>query len=939
MVNALEYSPVELDKKSFEESLIGTLLWWIRESEEDEGLFHDPAKYKLFIEELNTPGFAEDVFLPLALKLRDTHGISEDDIKEGLISCLHTSAYVAGYEKPDPITCAKIVKSFLGDDTGSDDPIITNAKGQAEHFMSKRGLHFTRMALMCHFWKMFQPELLTFSTSKEGIEEHFSYIDEIVPEEHKEGIIYGIHLSGNPPVYDNLREKKKDFAERGREDLFESYVILLSSCRVCDFTTAFPFSDTEKLIPELDAIHSSKYEEELLIFLQSAASQGKYKVSFLEAGSDTVFNPLEQVNKLEEAGIDEKIIRKVLLLGRKYRTFKGCAIQILKNFEFIHKKFSDKELDNFFASISRLARITTVVARSIEIAISICEENPEEVIEAEDIEAMVQSCTLITLHEKNEDADGYLFPAMVHGSKKNTLDSETKRKAYNELLLRKSFPFCESQVLGSKAFYIIGLALGHKKFLRIDMLLKALHELLLESEIESDACSRILDSLADIDLETFEIKNWMPSFTVEDLALAEKITAKLDKDSEKLVAELNNESNPIGIAADESWGIILRDQSIESPKFRQASTRLSIAGAAATLAFGYNTQPKWVPDGLIPNLEIHKLTQKMRGGEKVIFEEIVDEAKKNGEIDEVIRTMRSLIPFICDRIVAARNERAGLLPIGSKIHSSKDMPDDRFQKVLKMLAGWGIGSTSFRLISEGQTYVLPPVGTPDEWKMIVSFLGMLGTFNSDANSQLCAAGRWTDLETPAVVGSTILLASTSNIERYDLRGKLTSSHKKEVCRRIMAFDAGVKVEGLPFDLAKANGRTDILGRFALSDSDTWQLISTLATHHTYEGPFKDLFTTYKDSHERIVREHGLSTVIRSSRWIKEPRKGSQRILQDDPYDYHEAMINRILAARSKDSEVIREVRAAVLKAWEGFHEARSGFIEERKLEYEQFMSA
>lgn len=930
MVNALEYSPVELDKKSFEESLRGTLLWWIRESEEEEDLFHDPEKYKLFIEELNTPDFAEDVFLALALKLRNTYGISEDDIKEGLISCLHTSAYVAGYEKPDPITCARIVRSFLGDDIESDDPIITNAKGQAEHFMSKRGLHFTRMALMCHFWKMFQPELLTFSTSKEGIEEHFSYIDEIVPEEHREGIIYGIHLSGNPPVYDNLREKKKEFAERGKEDLFESYVILLSSCRVCDFTTAFPFSDTEKLIAELDVIQNSKYKEELLIFLQSAGSQGNIKVSFLEAGSDTVLNPLEQVSKLEEAGIDEKMIRKVLLLGRKHRALRCCTIQILKNFVFLSKKFATKELDKFFASISRQAQITPVVARSIEIGVSICEEDPEA-----EIEAAVLNCTLLTLYEKDKEASGYLFPAVVRGSKKNALSDEIKHEAYVKFMSKKGFPFCDSEELGAKAFYIFGLSLGHKRFLRIEMLLNALYELLQKDEIEAEACSRILDSLTDINPETFEIKKWISSSEVEDMALAEKIMVKLDEETEKM----ETESNPISVSANESWGIILRDQSVENPKFRQASTRLSIAGAAATLAFGYNSQPKWIPDGLIPNLEIHNLTQKMRNGEKIVFEEVVDEAKKNGEIDEVILTMRSLIPFICDRIVAARSERAGLLPIGSKIHSSKDMPDDRFQKVLKMLAGWGIGSTSFRLISEGQTYVLPPVGTPDEWKMIVSFLGMLGTFNNDANSQLCAAGRWTDLETPAVVGSTMLLASTSNIERYDLRGSLTSSHKKEVCRRIMAFDAGVKVENLPFDLEKAKGRTDILGRFALSDSDTWQLISTLATHHAYEGPFKDLFTTYKDSHERIVREHGLSTVIKSSRWIKEPRKGGQKMLQDDPYDYHEGMLNRILATRRAQPEVVSAIRAAILKAWEGFHESRSGFIEERKSEYEQFMSA
>lgn len=934
MVNILEYNPVEVDKKSFEESVRGSFLWWIRESEEDEALCREPEKFKLFIDELNSPEFVEKVFVPLALKLRDDYGMNEDDIKEGLISCLHTSAYIAGYENTDSISCAKIAKSFLGDNLGEEDQSVVNARGQAEYFMGKRGLHFTRMALMCHFWKLFQPELLPFSPSREGIEEHFSYIDEVVPEEHREGIIYGIHLSGNPPVYDKLRETKEAFVERGREDLFESYVILLSSCRTCDFTTAFPFSDIEKLIEELDAIQSSKYKEELLIFLQSAASLGDRRISFLEAGSASVCNPLEQVAKLEEAGIDEKTIRKVLLLGRKYRALKSCVIQILQNYEFLHKKFSGKEMDSFLGLISRQAQITPIIARSIEIGVSLCEEDPEA-----DIEAAILNCTLLTLYEENKQEVGYLFPAIVRGTNKNTLDKETKHSAYVSFMSKKSFPFCESSRLGSKAFYIIGLALGHKRFIRVELLLNTLYELFKQGEIEEDACSRILDTLMDIDPQTFEIKNWGESLMVDDLDLAAKIATKLDQDTEKLVEELSNKENPISVAANESWGIILRDQSVENARFREPSTRLSIAGAAATLAFGYNSQPKWIPNGLIPNLEIHGLTRKMRGGEKIAFEEIVDEAKKNGEIDEVIRTMRSLIPFICDRIIAARNERAGLLPIGSKIHSSKDMPEDRFQKVLKMLANWGIGSTSFRLISEGQTYVLPPVGTPDEWKMIVSFLGMLGTFNEDANSQLCVAGRWTDLETPAVVGSTMLLSSASNIERYDLRGNLTSSHRKEICRRIMAFDAGVKVKGLPFDLEKAIGRTDMLGRFALSDSDAWQLVSTLATHSAYEGPFRELFTEFKDSHERIVREHEISTVIRSSRWIKEPKKSVYRTLKDDPYDYHEAMLNRILAARSESPEIVGQVRAAILKAWEGFHEARSGFIEERKSEYEQFMSA
>ena len=124
----------------------------------------------------------------------------------------------------------------------------------------------------------------------------------------------------------------------------------------------------------------------------------------------------------------------------------------------------------------------------------------------------------------------------------------------------------------------------------------------------------------------------------------------------------------------------------------------------------------------------------------------------------------------------------------------------------------------------------------------------------------------------------------------------------------MAFDGGVKQEGLPFDLPSAVGRTDMLGRRHYADFWTYRRLGTLATHAEYEGPLGREFEPFERSFLSILERANLTGALRSSAWV------FQHARRGDDAEAHERMVGKftnawLRASRRPDLGVIREVQA------------------------------
>ncbi len=263
-------------------------------------------------------------------------------------------------------------------------------------------------------------------------------------------------------------------------------------------------------------------------------------------------------------------------------------------------------------------------------------------------------------------------------------------------------------------------------------------------------------------------------------------------------------------------------------------------------------------------------------------------------------------------VVRARTDTFGLLPVGAKYHVMSPIDPAHVEAVRELMS---IGNTSFHLQHSDTTLVLPPVPSWHEMMYLTGLLEYFGVITSEhPELQVCIEGRLSPELCP-FLGASVMLAS----ERMP---QLTSdtfvtTHNEETGFRMMAYDAGGQSLPFPFGLdlgekSFRSGRTDILGRSAVSDVKKYQLLGTVLMrfHEGKNGPFAVLAEPFCRALYSLLSEpqYGLESVLTTS-WIKVNR-------QDEEYEaakkhYYEAVLPCMNAYRGTD--IVDRVRA--LFAW------------------------
>lgn len=370
---------------------------------------------------------------------------------------------------------------------------------------------------------------------------------------------------------------------------------------------------------------------------------------------------------------------------------------------------------------------------------------------------------------------------------------------------------------------------------------------------------------------------------------------------------------------------LLINSKIEDSPLANANetTRLIIGGTALMMAIGAieNSNPG--------TLALPQLSSS--NSENLLV--LASDHKKKDYWKEIESRIKDALPKVTQFILEQRTATPGLMPIGGKVHVERAV-DPQNVKLFQQI--FGLDSTPFQLIHAGESMILPPLPSAAEQALLILLLEKIGVIDSKSPQiQTAIAGRWTD-ETASMVGSAMLLGTRRGV-RYK-RGAFSTTHDNETGARIMTYDApvnGVKIEGLPFDIPAATGRTDMLGRQIISDIDMYQVLGTLASHQEFGGPFEREADQFRRAYSELLERHDLKETVGSSAWIfNQERKG-------DSLEGHEAMIGSIsdrwfkglsIGARGQFG-IIGDVRKLVLEASQSMQSRAEEVIQLKPRDY------
>jgi len=288
----------------------------------------------------------------------------------------------------------------------------------------------------------------------------------------------------------------------------------------------------------------------------------------------------------------------------------------------------------------------------------------------------------------------------------------------------------------------------------------------------------------------------------------------------------------------------------------------------------------------------------------------------------------NIVPFVEKMVREARDNMPGLMPIGGKIHTQKPMDGKTLEFMMKV---FGLENTSFQLIHAGGSLLIPPMPTALEFNMIVKILEMFGVVDPEfPDIQVAVAGRWNE-ELAPYVGASVLLGTDRGV-LYE-EGAFSTTHDSDTGARIMAYDAGVKKEGLPFDVKSAAGRTDMLGRHSLGDSYIYQLLGTLTSHMQFGGIFGNRMAEVNERLNSVFEKYGLRRHLFESAWVYDHKKES-----DTPKN-HERMVRWFTEARmyAGSRHVKDEIQQILSDVRYGLMLEREKVIAENPEEYERLM--
>ncbi|MBL4693872.1 hypothetical protein JKY72_00690, partial [Candidatus Gracilibacteria bacterium] len=327
-------------------------------------------------------------------------------------------------------------------------------------------------------------------------------------------------------------------------------------------------------------------------------------------------------------------------------------------------------------------------------------------------------------------------------------------------------------------------------------------------------------------------------------------------------------------------------------------TKSAIAGSAFLAAIG-----AMKIDGLdLPKTAMMgQVQQKLLTANDFSATALMEIADSRSFRDSLHENICLAIPVIERGIVRERMRLIGVMPAGRKVHARQSM-DEGMLSALRDI--FSLYNTCFHLIHAGETMVMDPLPTSYELDLLTEILTKFGVIDRERPTlQFASGGRLSEENAPYAAVANLLGASRRI--QYE-PGAFTTSHD-ETGARILAYDAGVKKSGLPFDLPNIDGRTDIMGRRDYDSARRYQLAGTVLAHLENGGRFADEGRYFVESMRGIIRARGLTTAFESSAWVFDHAK------MGDGFEAHDSMVGAFTGANWDDAEkagfgVIAEVR-------------------------------
>ncbi|KKQ70905.1 MAG: hypothetical protein UT33_C0013G0021 [Candidatus Peregrinibacteria bacterium GW2011_GWC2_39_14] len=338
-------------------------------------------------------------------------------------------------------------------------------------------------------------------------------------------------------------------------------------------------------------------------------------------------------------------------------------------------------------------------------------------------------------------------------------------------------------------------------------------------------------------------------------------------------------------------------------------------------------------------MRLHGVTEQL---DKLPFDVRLALPKDPGSRDELVSAMkryertligniRKAVPAIEALILQERERGVGKMPVGLKVHTNNPMNSEILQFLQRF---FGLDSTMFHLIHADHSLVLPVMVSEAEMSLTLAVLSALHVIEEEPDLQYCGAGEQPE-KTAGIIGASTILSAIRSVPSYE-PGAFRTTHN-QTGARIMCYGDGVRETDLPFDVAEAGGRTDILGRRCLGGIGRFRLLTTLANHGAHNKRFGDLMGTYVMRLKGILHEYGLLQFLYESAWIFDTKK------EGDSIEAHERMVNRFMqawtqASRSVDFGVIREVNELLNEMEAAIQMQREAIIREQPDDYQKLLT-
>lgn len=273
----------------------------------------------------------------------------------------------------------------------------------------------------------------------------------------------------------------------------------------------------------------------------------------------------------------------------------------------------------------------------------------------------------------------------------------------------------------------------------------------------------------------------------------------------------------------------------------------------------------------------------------------VECVKTDGEIDpkklrtEIVERFKVALPELKSWIERVRAEDIGLLPVGGKIQVLHPIDEESFERIKDIL---GLRSTQFRLIHANKSLILPPAITAKEFSVLIFCLQQLGFITEEhPELQLAIPGRL-DNERAGILGVSILL-STELGKEYP-RNSFVTTHN-ETGTRMMIYDAGISDVNYPYmttpNGGKLVGRTDMLGRRAVSDAEPYRILGTALVHEQFGMAFGDIGDWYVKAFKQLLLKYQMCDVL-DAKWVLDPGKREDLDSTNKDQNRHYDMIKK-----------------------------------------------